>query len=146
MPINPPDRALTESELKSLFTDPPVRPERPVPAYMFDEGADQTALPIMRALPAFVTSVQAQNLAGLASDFQVLAHARSLGCTLIVNDKTFKKHHDRLMSMELGHSGIIWLKRGLAPELLVSFAERMQEVSEQKGVANLLYDQFLRMK
>jgi len=146
MPINPPDQALTESELKSLFTDPPVRPERPVPTYMFDEGADQTALPLMRALPAFVTSVQAQNLAGLASDFHVLAHARSLGCTLIVNDKAFKKHHDRLISLGLSHSGIIWLKRGLDPEKLVAFAERMREVSENKGVANLLYDQFIRMK
>jgi hypothetical protein len=145
MPINKADRQFSDDELRILFTDPSAMPERPTPAYLYDEGADQTSLPLRQA-GIMATTVQEQGSGGELSDYRILAHARRLGCTLIVNDEAYKLLHEQLMQLRLNHAGIIWIRLGIVPERVASFAEFLRDRSEEKEVSNLLYNDYRALR
>jgi hypothetical protein len=146
MPVNPADRQFSDDDLRELFTTPAHMPERPIPAYMFDEGADHSSAPLIRELGVFVTTAQDQMLTGEKSDYRILAHARGLGCTLIVNDEAYENFHKRLMLLRLNHAGIIWIKLGVAPDRIVSYTEFVMNRSDEKESSNILYNQYKKIR
>jgi hypothetical protein len=120
---------------------------RDVPAFMYDSGMDQRSVTMIRdALDIYVTTAQEHGLGEEKSDFRILAHARRLGCTLIVRDKGFKHLHTRLESLELSHAGIVWAKKYLPPERMLAFAAQWVSLSIEKEIPNVFYYRYWEVR
>ena len=138
MPVNPEDQLLGDDELVELFTDPETIPERSAPAFMTDENVDQRCIEPIRSLDLFVTTTHEQGLSGEKSDYLVLAHARKIGCALIVRDAAFEKLHNRLLDLGLSHAGILYVSFKRAPQDVVAFVQSVYERAIEKDTPSLL--------
>jgi hypothetical protein len=139
MPVNPADRNFSDEDLISLFSTPRIIPILSAPAFLFDEDVDQGSIPHIEALGLLVSTVMGEGLGGESSDFQVLAHARSLGRTLVTSDKASRSLHRRLLDLNLGHAGIIYLGMKREAADLVAFIEEMYHQSVEKDIPTVLH-------
>src|SRR5688572_24351278 len=107
--LNPQDRSWDDDALTALFTQPSEIPTRFSMALMFDEGVNQKIIPTLleRCERLNITTVQKEGLTGEKSDYQVLAHARRIACTLVVDDVDYYWADRRLNELGLNHAGII---------------------------------------
>ena len=140
--LNPADKGLDDQELIRLFSDPKQIPERYSMALMFDEGVNQKAIaPLLNRCERLnITTVQIEELSGEASDWQLLAYARRIACTLVVEDQIYAQFHRKLDALGIGHAGIIWVRD--SDELLdalIEFVAQMYQHSIDKDAPNLLH-------
>ncbi len=138
MPINPVDRQLSDEALIKLFSDPEQIPERSAPAFMLDENADQRCISPIRAMNLYITTVVEQGLIGETSDFRVLAHARKIGCALIVRDEGFRHLHEQLLDLGLSYAGIIFFSFNRSPDDVVAFVRSINERAIEKNIPSML--------
>jgi hypothetical protein len=127
--LNPADRLLTDQQIVEIYQDPPLIPVRYAMALMFDEGVNQQAIPLLldRLDRLIITTVQQEGLTGEVSDFRLLAHARKIACTLVVDDAGYYWIDRRLHALGLSHAGIIVVSSGtdLGLRRLLAFVEGM---------------------
>jgi hypothetical protein len=141
--LNPADKQFSDEELIDLFSEPPDIPERFSMALLFDEGVNQLAIPVLleRCARLNITTVQREGLAGEKSDYRLLAHARSIACTMIVDDDGYYLIIERLDSLNLNHAGVIFAEssteRGL--QRLITFIETNYQQSIHKDMPDLLH-------
>lgn len=141
--LNPADRLLTDEQLIALYRDPPLIPVRYSMALMFDEGVNQQAIPVLldRLEHLAITTVQEEGLTGDVSDFHLLAHARKIACTLVVDDAGYYLIDRRLTTLGLDHAGIIVVSSGtdLGFQRFIAFVEAMYERSIEKDIPDVLH-------
>lgn len=105
---------------------------------MLDESGDHRCIEPIRALGLYVTTTSEQGLIGEPSDLQVLAHARRLGCVLIVRDMGYERLHERLLDLGLSHAGIIYFSFNRTPDDVVAFVESMYRRAVDKEAPSIL--------
>jgi hypothetical protein len=146
MPINPADRLLSDDDLRGMFFNPARIPQRSAPAFMYDEDMDQESIgPLRETLRLYITTVQEQGLQGEKSDYRILAHARSIGCTLITRDKMFKSLHDHLDDIGCSHAGIIFVPFSRTPDDVIAFVTDLMERVEEKDAPDILFYNYWRI-